>query len=373
MANTIRLLHTEDDGPFAELVETFLHRELADVTVHHAVNPVEGVEILADSPIDCIVSDYDMPQINGIEFLESVRDDHPELPFILFTGKGSEEVAGEAISAGVTDYLQKEGGTGQFTVLANRIKNAVERHQALQQIDLSHRALETANEGISLVEPDGTFSYVNSAFGQLFGYDPEELTGEQWTVLYHNEEAQRLENDILPAVAEQGYWSGETVRLTKDGKRLVTDHRLANTDGDAIVCTAQDVTPERVEMTNLDDTFGLLFDSLEGQAFYTLDHEGYITRWNEGAKRLKGYEASEILGEHISVFHREEDRKAGVPEALIETAKKDESVEVSGWRLRKDGTQFWADVTLSANYDKSGTLRGFGKVTRESAQAVEAQ
>ena len=129
MINTVRVLHVEDDGQFADLAETFLQRELADVTIQHADDPTEGMELLAESAVDCIVSDYDMPDINGIEFLEAVREEYPDLPFILFTGKGSEEVAGEAISKGVTDYLQKESGTDQYTILANRIRNTVEQHQ----------------------------------------------------------------------------------------------------------------------------------------------------------------------------------------------------------------------------------------------------
>lgn len=226
-------------------------------------------------------------------------------------------------------------------MLANRIENAVVRHQALRQIDLSHRAMETANEGISLVEPDGTFSYVNPAFGRLFGYDPDELVGKHWKVLYHNEETHRLENDILPAVAEHGYWSGETVRLTKDGRRLITDHRLANTGADAIVCTVQDLTAERADMTDVGTGFGMSFDSSEGQAFYTLDHEGYITRWNEGAKHLKGNDANEILGEHNSIFFTEEDRDAGVPGDLIEIAKEDGTM-VIGDGLLLFGLTRWA-------------------------------
>jgi len=204
----------------------------------------------------------------------------------------SEEVASEAVSSGVTDYLQKESGTGQYELLANRISNAVEQHQAKRRAELSYQAMDTANEGLSLVRGDGTFPYVNPSFAQLFEYEPDELAGEHWTVLYHNEEAERLSNDILPAVMEHGYWSGETVRLTKHGDRLVTDHRLSRTAEDVIVCTARDVTPERTASTGQSTELDPLVETMEGHAFYTLDHEGYVTSWNEGAERLTGYSAT---------------------------------------------------------------------------------
>jgi PAS domain S-box-containing protein len=364
--DVIQILHVDDEPGFAEMAAEFLEGEEARFEVVTETTASAGLERLQAGGFDGVVSDYDMPEMDGLELLKAVRDGFPDLPFVLFTGKGSEEIAAEAISAGVTDYIQKQSGTDQYTILANRLVNAVERYYAVRQTDLSLRAMETAKEGLSLVGPDGTFSYANSAFARLFGYEPEELIGTHWTVLYHNDEAERLEQDILPAVREVGYWSGETVRRTKQGERLITDHRLAYTDEDVIVCTAADVTGERATPTDQASGFDLLTDALEDDAFYTLDHEGYVTRWSDGAQRLTGYEASEILCTHMSEFFTEDDRRAGEPGHLIETAKTEGSVTDEGWRLRKDGSRFWADVTLSASFDEAGTLRGFGKLVQAS-------
>jgi PAS domain S-box-containing protein len=369
----IRILHVDDEPDFAETAARFVKREDNRVAVITETDASAGLDLLRDGDFDGVVSDYDMPTMDGLEFLTAVREEFSDLPFILFTGKGSEEIAAEAITAGVTDYIQKQTGTDQYKILANRLINAVERYHAVRHTELSRRAMETTSEGLSLVESDGTFLYANPAFARLFGYEPGELIGKHWTVLYHNEEAKRLADDILPAVREVGYWSGETVRQTKQGTRLITDHRLAYTDEDVIICTATDITGERATPTEQTSGFDLLVDAMEEYAFYTLDHEGYVTRWNKGAERLKGYEASEVLGAHMSEFFTEEDRQSGVPEQLIEAAKADGSVTDEGWRLRKDGSRFWANVTLSASFDEAGTLRGFGEMIQESTKQPISQ
>lgn len=364
----IHILHVDDDPQFADLAATFLQRENERFTVTIASAAAEGLDRLREDEFDCIVSDFDMPGQNGLEFLESVRMEFQTIPFILYTGKGSEEIASRAISAGVTDYIQKKSGTDQYALLANRVGNAVSQLQANREIDVSYRAMDTATEGLSLVKPDGTFSYVNPAFANLFGFKPDELIGDDWTILYHNEEAKRLKNDILPAVVEQGYWSGETVRSTKEGEHLVTDHRLAHTDEGVIVCTATDVTPERTAASQRTTGFDLLVDAMDGHAFYTLDHEGYITRWNEGAERLTGYSADEIIGAHLGKFFTEADRDQGRPEEMIETAKVEGTVTDEGCRVRKDGDRFRAVDTLAASYDAGGTIRGFGIMDRDASK-----
>lgn len=241
--------------------------------------------------------------------------------------------------------------------------------QSQNPIDV-RRVIETAREGMSLVGPDGTFSFVNSAFASLFGYGRSELIGEHWTVLYHNEEAKRLEEDILPAVRETGYWSGETVRLTKHGEPRVTDHRLALTDEDVVLCTATGITPDR-NATGFDARdFDGIVDEMEDGAFFTLDHEGYVTRWNESVECLTGYERSAILGEHVSTLFSHEDRDQDLPEQLLEAAKNQGTVTDEGWRVQNDGTRFWGDLTMVASCDDAGTIQGFGTMIRESSESA---
>lgn len=362
----INVLHVDDEPGFADLTSQFLEQEDERFEVQTAASGTDGLAILGAEAVDCIVSDYDMPGMDGLEFLSAVRDEHPDLPFILYTGKGSEEIASEAITAGVTEYIQKERGTEHYAILANRITNLIERYRAVRTIDRSYRAMKTASEGISLIDPDGTFSYVNPAFADLFGYDPDELTGEHWTLLYHDDEADRLENDIIPAVKTNEYWSGETVRLMKGGNKLVTDHRLAHADDGVLVCTARDITPERTQSTEQSTQFDVLIDAMDDHAFFTLDHEGYVTRWNDGARRYTGYDVDEILGAHVSTVLRESDPAAPLSERLLETAKTEGSAAHEGLQVRQDGTRPGTDVTVSASFDESGTLRGYGIILKKA-------
>ena len=114
-----------------------------------------------------------------------------------------------------------------------------------------------------------------------------------------------------------------------------------------------------------EERFRLLVDSVMDYAIFMLDPDGMVESWNAGAQRLKGYTEAEIVGRHYSTFYTEADRRDRLPDQLLATAKREGRVEISGWRIRKDGTQFWANVVITALWHGDGTLAGFAKVTRD--------
>ncbi|MEF8841449.1 MAG: GAF domain-containing protein [Haloarculaceae archaeon] len=126
----IRVLHVDDDRSFGELTARLLEREDDRLDVTSVASVDAGLDVFETEPVDCVVSDYDIPGTDGLAFLEAIRDRDEEVPFVLFTGEGNERVAGEAISTGVTDYLQKTTGGDQYAVLANRVTNAVAAYRA---------------------------------------------------------------------------------------------------------------------------------------------------------------------------------------------------------------------------------------------------
>jgi PAS domain S-box-containing protein len=116
---------------------------------------------------------------------------------------------------------------------------------------------------------------------------------------------------------------------------------------------------------NEDRRLRLLIDAVVDYAIYMIDPDGIITSWNAGARRFKGYEEAEILGQHFSRFYTDDDRRAGLPQRALDTAIGEGRFEGEGWRVRKDGTHFWSHVVIDPIYDSTGTLLGFAKITRD--------
>jgi PAS domain S-box-containing protein len=126
-------------------------------------------------------------------------------------------------------------------------------------------------------------------------------------------------------------------------------------------------------LSESEERFRLLVEGVKDYAIFMLDAEGYVTSWNPGAQRIKGYKEGEIIGEHFSVFYTDEDRERGHPEEVLRAAAAEGSYEEEAIRVRKDGSTFWATVLITALRDSSGNLRGFAKVTKDITARKEAE
>ncbi len=222
----INVLHVDDEPQLADLVATFLEREDDRIAVHTALTPKAGLEILNATDIDCIVSDYVMPERNGIDFLQAVREDHPDLPFILYTGKGSEDIASEAISNGVTGYLQKERGSEQYTLLTNRIVNAVSQYWTERYADTINRRYQAlfqqSEAAIAWVEfgaGDPIIQDANPAFSKLFCDGVEGIDGEPIDRFVVDVEREAKAEALNQEVQNGEVISREVTRATTDGSQ----------------------------------------------------------------------------------------------------------------------------------------------------------
>lgn len=257
----IRLLHVDDDPDLAVLTADMLEREDDRFNVRTAANAGDALDRLADAEYDCIVSDYDMPGQNGIEFLEQVRDEFPDLPFILYTGKGSEEVASDAISAGVTDYLQKEGGISQYALLTNRIRNAVKNHYA--QIELADREqrlnLFFEQSPLGVIEWNENFDAVrmNDAAEDILGYAEDDLAGQPWEVIVTESDRDAVGDVVANLLENKGGYHSINENIREDGEQIICEwHNRVVTDENedvvAIFSQFQDITKRKQRENSLE-------------------------------------------------------------------------------------------------------------------------
>ncbi|MFC7133486.1 MULTISPECIES: response regulator [Salinibaculum] len=245
----IRVLHVDDNPDITEVTSVFLERINDRFDVMTETTVVEALETLRRSEVDCIISDYQMPNTDGLEFLEIVRDRHPDLPFILYTGKGSEEIASEAIATGVTDYMQKRGGSDQYEVLSNRIENAVEQYRTQQQfwdaLSWYQRLVEQNIAGVFVIQ-DRELAYVNQKLADIFGYDQGDLIGEPPVVLASPGERDRVERALkhcrrTPSETFEDEFTGKR-RSGEDITVEVHGGPVEYNDEQAILCILRDVS-----------------------------------------------------------------------------------------------------------------------------------
>src|SRR5215218_4792952 len=176
----------------------------------------------------------------------------------------------------------------------------------------------------------------------------------------------------------------ELPALTKGGEEIYVELSLSpmglvdDTNGGRrfVLAIVRDVTERKWAEEALrqnEERFRLLVEGVKDYAIFMLDPDGKVASWNEGAHRIKGYRQQEILGRHFSVFYPEEDLKGGKPERELEIAQEKGTYEEEGWRVRKDGSKFWASVLITALWDEAGGLRGFAKVTRDITERKRAE
>ncbi|GAA0525695.1 PAS domain S-box-containing protein [Halorubrum aquaticum] len=359
-SKTIEILHVEDDRSFADLVSTFLEREHEAFSVHTETDPREALAALRgdETAYDCVVSDYDMPGLNGLELLERVRRERPNLPFVLFTGKGSEEIASEAITAGVTDYLQKSGGTEQYRVLANRIRNAVERYWAERYMNRGLEAIETARDGISILSEDGHVEYANTACAEVLGYDREDLIGRHWETFYRDDDVEEVYDVLLPE-ARESRWRGPTTFIRRDDEPVEVDHTLSYTDDGSLICTLSRSNADGAVSRDLSAKERAMDEAPIGIVLTDpRADDNPIVYANEEFGDLTGYDRSEVIGRNCRFLQGERTDEERI-DRIRSAIDAEEPVTVELRNYRKDGTEFWNRLRIAPIYDEDDDLYRF--------------
>jgi PAS domain S-box-containing protein len=251
------------------------------------------------------------------------------------------------------------------------------------QVDLSALLIESVEDyAIFTLGPDGRIASWNRGAQKLKGYSSQEIIGQHFSKFYPAEDLARGKPAReLEIASEEGRVEDEGWRVRKDGSLfwanvIITALRDERGETRGFAKITRDLTARRAadeQLRRSEERFRLLVEAVGDYAIYMLDPEGRVATWNTGAQNLKGYTAREIIGESFAAFFPEADVRAGKPMLELEEALKHGRFEEEGYRVRKDGTRFWANVVLAPVRDAAGQLLGFTKVTRDLTQRLEAE
>ena len=235
---------------------------------------------------------------------------------------------------------------------------------------------------IYMIDVDGIVRSWNSGAERLKGYPADEIIGQSFSSFYSPEDrAKGLPQTALRIAAETGRFSSEGWRVRKDGSRFwafVVVDAIRNEQGQVIgfAKVTRDITDRQQahnELLESERRYRRLIEAVVDYAIFQLDPAGNVATWNPGAQRIKGYDPDEIIGQHFSRFYTPEDIQLGVPKLALAEAAEHGRFEAEGWRMRKDGSRFWASVVIDRIMDEAGELVGFAKVTRDVTERKQAQ
>ena len=371
----------------------------------------EALMLAHEHQPDLMLLDTSMPVLDGLEALPLVLAVSPRTKVIVFTGFEGRGLAERARHLGATDFVEKSipieqlpdrlwrhladefeavagggaaraagvGRSGGLHVAGGTDERAARDQAALDEhLERYREVFHQAAIGMATLTLNGTIVRANEQLAAMVGRDPDDLVGLDYGVLTR-QHGDHLDDALL--------------RIVEQGEDLATfEHPLVLDDGSSTLRVSltpirdsggaplyvfgqvQDITSE-VALRQSEQMFRLLVTVVADYAIYMLDPDGRVASWNAGAQRIKGYTEEEIVGQHYRLFYPEEDRADRHPERNLELALRDGSYAEEGWRVRRDGTKFWASVVITAVFDDDGRHRGFAKVTRDQSenQAREEQ
>jgi PAS domain S-box-containing protein len=359
MGERISLLHVDSDEDFLSMASRLIRERTDSMNVNSVSSVEEAQEFLDENNVDCVLCDYEMPDIDGLEFLNEVRKDYPKLPFILLTGKGSEDLASEAISKGVTDYIRKEEFTRKEGIVCNRIENVVEKQRAqnaLQESEEKYRTLIEQTQSAIYIYRGTEFLYFNQKVIEITGYSKNELYQINPFELIHPDDKEnvkrRAEKRAKGEDAEKTY---EAKIVTKNGEARHCKFSVRKTiynGEEAFLGSVVDITEQKENQKELQKSkrkLEALFDNANDGILLMKD--GEIVDFNDKVPQLLKAEESEVMNSCISDFAPEEQHDGSNTEdkkdkMLSKAMKDDEPVFI--WTIKdKEGEEYQVEVSLT--------------------------
>lgn len=382
----VNLLLVDDDEGDRFLVKQALAEELPALVVAEVSTASDFERALEPSrAFDLAITGGTLGWSDGVSVAETLHHRYPACPIIMFTGT---DLLGNArmrrmLLAGMVDIISK--GEGGHAELKESVRKALSRRPADAAAVPDRQRFASIVAGvvdyeIFLLDERGRVLTWNEGARRIEGYDAVEIVGAPNSVFFTPDQvAVARPRILLEKARELGHVRDEGWRVRKGGTRFWADVTLSairDASGKVVgFCkVTRDISARRAAEQSLrrsEERFRVLVTSVQDYAIFMLDDEGRIISWNKGAEKIKGYRADEVLGKTISIFYPEEDR--GKWRRLLDQAARAGRVEDEGWRVRKGGERFWADVVITALKDDSGNLAGYAKVTRDLSQRREAE
>jgi PAS domain S-box-containing protein len=355
----------------------------------------DAVVLAASHRPTIMVLDASMPDLDGLQALPRVLEASPRTKVVMLSGFGGPTLYAAAMAAGAADFVEKSSPLRELPERLMRVlrdDTTIAAPAPVEETDDTHAesvlaehlerfrtVFDQAAIGMATMTLSGTVVRANAALIEMTGRAEGKLVGTRYAGMAGPDSAEAVQHavsiaasgvvvDVEHSVATPG--PAEWVHTTMAPVADSTGRPLY------ILAQAQDVTSRLETIEELrasEERFRLLVDSVRDYAIFMLDPGGHITTWNRGAERMKGYAAKEIIGQHFRVFYPPAAQLSRHPEHELEIAAAEGRYEEEGWRVRKDGSRFWANVVITALFNTDGTLAGFGKVTRDITERRRAE
>lgn len=261
-SDEIRVLHVDDEQPFLELTRDYIEDINDNIKVISETNPRNATNRILEEKVDCVVSDYDMIKMTGLELYDEVREIDNRIPFILFTGKGTEEIASRAISKGVTDYVQK-GKSDHFELLSNKIENSTEHARSQRELDEVYNAVEMNMDGVAILNQDTEYIYANDSYAEIHGYHTvDELEDITLKDHYNEITAEFLENQVMDVIDTDKSWSGKLTGVRSDGVEFCQDASITQTESNNVVVVIRRQDKKDVEIQKRELIINALIENI---------------------------------------------------------------------------------------------------------------
>jgi len=362
---TIKVLHVDDDQAFLKVAKQCLDTQ-GKFEVDTASSVDEALEKLKKTDYDAVVSDYQMPGKDGLEFLKELREKGNIVPFIVFTGKGREQVAITALNLGADQYIDKHGDPETvYYELAHALSQAVDRRSAqiesLKREAKLNAILESSPEAITITDLNGNIVECNQATVVLHGFESkEELIGKNSLELIAKKDREKAIQNLKKTLESGSVKAVEYTCLTMDGLEFPTELsasvvRDPSGKPEHFVAITKDITERKKAEEEMRNN-ALILENIADSVIVT-DLEGRITFWNEGASKIFGFSAEEILGENIAKVSKPKEREQVAP-AQLEQVRKG-VLFLGEWEgVRKDGEPVWLMLTTKILKNSQGETVG---------------